>query len=290
MDLIEIDAASNRGINEIRDLREGIKFSPTSLKYKIFIIDEVHMLTQEAFNALLKTLEEPPSHAIFILATTEIHKVLPTILSRCQRFDFRKIKTEEITKRLNLICSKEKIPIDQDALEFVAVNSDGCARDSESILQQVISIHSEPVESMSGQKISLQDIQEILGVADIKSVSVLVNYLAGKDISKALMHINKLQDQGYDLAQFAKSCVNYLRKVMLVRVDPDLASLISSELTREQLDEILKQARGFSSQDLPKILDIFIHAQQNIKGSPLPQLALEMAVVESGQILESNVV
>lgn len=279
IDLIEIDAASNRGINEIRELREGIKFSPVSSKYKVFIIDEVHMLTTEAFNALLKTLEEPPSHAIFILATTEIHKVPATILSRCQRFDFRKLRVNELSERLKFICVKEKINIDQNALEFIAVNSDGCARDSESMLQQII--------SMSGQKISLKDVQDILGITDIKAVSDLADFMADKNISGALLHVNNLCDQGYDMFQFAKSCVNYLRKIMIVKTDPNLAGLIASELTKEQLDIILKQAKKFSS--VPQILDLFLKAQQEIKNSPLPQLSLEMAIIESGQSNENNV-
>lgn len=280
IDLIEIDAASNRGINEIRELKEGIKFSPVSSKYKVFIIDEVHMLTTEAFNALLKTLEEPPSHAIFVLATTEIHKIPATILSRCQRFDFRRLKIDELTERLQFICKHEKIDIDKDALEFIAVNSDGCARDSESMLQQII--------SMTNQKIALKDVQDILGITDIKSVSVLIDCLADKNISGALIHINKLCDQGYDMFQFAKSCVNYLRKIMIVKTDPDLVGLIASELTKEQLNIILNQAQKFSS--VPQILDSFLKAQQEIKNSPLPQLSLEMAIIESGQINENNLI
>jgi len=137
VDLIEIDAASHRGIDEIRDLREGIKFAPTRLKYKVFIIDEAHQLTKEAANALLKTLEEPPSHAIFILATTEIHKMIPTIISRCQRFDFRKLTVPEILKKLEIICQKEKIKIEKVALELIAQNAQGSMRDAESLLDQV---------------------------------------------------------------------------------------------------------------------------------------------------------
>ena len=164
-------------------------------------------------------------------------------------------------------------------MEFIALNSDGCARDSESMLQQII--------SMSDEKITLKDVQSILGIADIKSISALIDYIADNNLSAALSHINELKDNGRDLNQFAKSCVNYLRKIMLIKIDPALAKIISSELTKEQLEIILAQAQKLSEPS--RVLDIFIRAQQNIKISPLPQLALEMAVVESGQIGENNV-
>ena len=208
LDLIEIDAASNRGIDEIRELREGIKFAPTRLKYKVFIIDEVHQLTKEAFNALLKTLEEPPAHAIFILATTEIHKVPETIISRCQRFDFHKLILEKIIERLARIAKVEGVKITQPALEMIAANADGAMRDAESLLGQVM--------AMEDKDITLEEVKALLGATDISAAIEMVAYLIANDAKGAICFINKILNDGYDLEQFAKSLINYLRKVMIL--------------------------------------------------------------------------
>lgn len=275
LDLIEIDAASNRGIDEIRELRNGIKFTPTSLKYKVFIIDEVHQLTKEAFNALLKTLEEPPAHAIFILATTEIHKVPQTIISRCQRFDFHKLTLEKIVDRLAWISQQEKVVIEKPALELIALNADGSIRDGESLLGQIM--------AMEDKKITLEEVQTILGVIDIKAVQELVEYLTAKNNSQAISHINQVASQGYDLIQFSKSLIGYLRKMMILKVDPNLANLVAPELTKEQLDVIIKQGQKFSQIDLIKTIHLFIQAANQIKSADFPQLPLELAVVECCQ-------
>ena len=275
LDLIEIDAASNRGSDEIRELRNGIKFTPTSLKYKVFIIDEVHQLTKEAFNALLKTLEEPPAHAIFILATTEIHKVPQTIISRCQRFDFHKLTLEKIVDRLAWISQQEKVAIEKPALELIALNADGSIRDGESLLGQIM--------AMEDKKITLEEVQTILGVIDIKAVQELVEYLTAKNNSQAISHINQVASQGYDLIQFSKSLIGYLRKMMILKVDPNLANLVAPELTKEQLDVIIKQGQKFSQIDLIKTIHLFIQAANQIKSADFPQLPLELAVVECCQ-------
>ena len=275
LDLIEIDAASNRGIDEIRELRNGIKFTPTSLKYKVFIIDEVHQLTKEAFNALLKTLEEPPAHAIFILATTEIHKVPQTIISRCQRFDFHKLTLEKIVDRLAWISQQEKVAIEKPALELIALNADGSIRDGESLLGQIM--------AMEDKRITLEEVQTILGVIDIKAVQELVEYLTAKNNSQAISHINQVASQGYDLIQFSKSLIGYLRKMMILKVDPNLANLVAPELTKEQLDVIIKQGQKFSQIDLIKTIHLFIQAANQIKSADFPQLPLELAVVECCQ-------
>ena len=272
MDLIEIDAASNRGIDEIRELRDGIQFSPVKLKYKVFIIDETHMLTREAFNALLKTLEEPPAHAIFILATTEIHKVPQTIISRCQKFDFYKLSLEKIIERLAWISQQERVAIEKEALELIALNADGAMRDGESLLGQIM--------SMEDKKITLKEVQEILGVVDIRSVQSLAGFLAEKKNSEAIHHINKIFDQGYDPVQFTKSLVNYLRKMMILKVDTSLANLIAAELTKEQLDVITEQGVKFSQPDLIRTIRLFIQAENEVKSADFPQLPLELAVVE----------
>ncbi len=274
LDLIEIDAASNRGIDEIRELRDGIRFSPTRSRYKVFIIDEVHMLTVPAFNALLKTLEEPPAHAIFILATTEVHKVLPTILSRTQRFDFKKLSLAEILSRLEIIVKKEGVKTEKGALELIAINADGSMRDAESMLGQVI--------TFAGQdkKITSQEVREVLGIVDINLVMKFTDILIDKNLSGLLTFINKLADEGHDLIQFVKSLINYLRKLLFVKVDRNLSTLVGEELTKEQLGVILKQAEAFSLENLSKIIQLFIETGKEIKYSSLPQIPLELAVVE----------
>jgi DNA polymerase-3 subunit gamma/tau len=272
LDLIEIDAASNRGIDEIRELRDGIKFSPNRLRYKVFVIDEVHQLTREAFNALLKTLEEPPGHAIFILATTEIHKVPQTIISRCQRFNFHKLPLEKITQRLAQIAEQEKVKIEKPALHLIALNADGSIRDGESLLGQIM--------AMEDKNITLEEVQNILGVTDIQAVQDLVNYLGEKQISSAISHINQVADQGYDLGQFTKSLINYLRKMMILKIDPQLSNLVAPELTDEQLKTIINQGQKFSPTDLTKLIRLFIQAENEIRSSNFMQLPLELAVVE----------
>jgi len=272
MDLIEIDAASNRGIDEIRELRDGIRFSPSNLKFKVFIIDEVHQLTKEAFNALLKTLEEPPAHAIFILATTEIHKVPQTIISRCQKFDFRKLPLEMIVEHLKLISKYEKVEVEKSALELIAINADGSVRDGLSLLGQVM--------SMEDKNITLEEVQAILGVIDIKAIQDLVSYLVERKSGKAIKHINQVANQGYDLIQFTKSLIGYLRKTMILKVDPELSKLVTAELTKEQIAGIIQQGEKFSSTDLIKMIHVFIQAGNEIKSADFPQLPLELAVVE----------
>jgi len=284
MDLIEIDAASNRGIDEIRELREGIRFSPARLKYKVFIIDEAHMLTREAFNALLKTLEEPPSHAIFILATTEIHKMPQTIISRCQRFDFHKFALPDIVNRLKFIAKEEKVKIDQGALELIALNADGAIRDAESLLGQVM--------AMEDKEITLEEVQTILGTVDISAVVDMVNFIVKKDTAGAITFINKIVEEGYDLGQFAKSLINYLRKMMILKtagpsislgVNSEISqfrNLIAPEFTDEQLKAILEQGQKFSSGDLVRLIKLFIEAENQIKSAAFPQLPLELVVVE----------
>ncbi len=282
LDLIEIDAASNRGIDEIRELRDNIRFTPARAKYKVYIIDEVHMLTKEAFNALLKTLEEPPAHAIFILATTEIHKVLPTILSRTQRFDFKKLSLTEIIKRLSLISKKEKVKAEKGALELIAINADGSMRDAESMLGQVITYASQD------GKITLEEVQQVLGIVDINLVMKFIDVLIGKKSADALAFVNKLLSEGHDLVQFTNSLINYFRKLLFVKIDKNLSPLIGEELTKEQLAVVLKQAEKISLENLSKIIQLFIDANREIKYSSLPQIPLELAVIEAAKLMSSE--
>ncbi len=275
LDLIEIDAASNRGIEEIRELRDGIRFSPARNKYKVFIIDEVHMLTTPAFNALLKTLEEPPAHAIFVLATTEVHKVLPTILSRTQRFDFKKLNLKEIVSRLSNIIKQEKIKTEKGVLQLIAINADGSMRDAESMLGQVITY------AGSDKQITLDEVKQVLGIVDISLAMKFVDIILKKNFSQALSFINSLVDKGHDLKQFTNCLVKYLRKLLFIKIDKSLSSLISEELTKEQLKVVESQAEKFSLETLSKIIEIFITAGNEIKYASLPQIPLELAAVEA---------
>jgi len=272
LDLIEIDAASNRGIDEIRELRDGIKFAPTAGKYKVFIIDEVHQLTKEAFNALLKTLEEPPAHAIFILATTEAHKVPGTILSRVQQFAFRRLTIAEIIRKLQKIVEAEKIKIDENAVRLIAAYAGGSYRDAESMLEQL--------RVWNDKIIMKEDIEELLGAVDFEKVKAMTDYLNNAGAKEAIDYVGSLTEGGTDLEMFAKALINHLRKIMLVKVDSSLASLMAQELTPEQMEIVKKQADAFSLNDVAQAIRIFTVAQNDIKRSPIPSLPIELAVVE----------
>lgn len=276
LDLVEIDAASNRGIDEIRELREGIKFAPVKLKYKFFIVDECHMLTKEAFNALLKTLEEPPAHAIFVLATTELHKVPETIVSRCQRFDFHKLTLDKIMSRLAQIAQKEKIKINKPTLEIIALNAEGAMRDAESLFGQLLSIAS----ISEDKKISLEEARNFLGATNTGAVIEMAGYLADKNMPVAIAYINKLTEDGYDLEQFVKSLLDYLRKMMILKIDNSLANITAPELTAEQIQTILNQSAKFTMPELLKIIKLTVVAGNEMKTAVFTQLPLEMAVAE----------
>ncbi len=272
LDLIEIDAASNRGIDEIRELRDGIKFAPTAGKYKVFIIDEVHQLTKEAFNALLKTLEEPPAHAIFILATTEIHKIPETILSRVQSFPFRKLAVSEIIKKLEKIVEMEKIKIEPDALRLIATFAGGSYRDAESTLEQL--------RVWSDKTIVKEDIEELLGAVDFEKVKSMTDCLFSDVPKGAIDYIAKLSESGVDLEVFSKALINHLRKIMLLKVDSSLSELMAQELSPDQFEIVKTQAEKFSLDNASRAIKIFMVAQNDIKRSPIPSLPLELAVVE----------
>jgi DNA polymerase-3 subunit gamma/tau len=270
IDLIEIDAASNRGIDEIREVRDGIRFVPTKSKYKVFIIDESHQLTKEAANALLKTLEEPPAHAIFILATTEIHKMIPTIISRCQRFDFRKLTIPEIIKRLEIILEKENVKVEKEALELIALNSSGSIRDAESLLDQVLSF---------GGK-SKEDIKNLLGLVEIKSISQFCDLVITKKTSEAINLLNKIYKQGSDLQEFAKGLINYLRQGLILKII-GTEVIIEGGLGKEEIEKLQKQIASLKEEKLKKIINLFLEAENKIKYSSIPQLPLELAIIEA---------
>jgi len=266
-DIIEIDAASNRGIDEIRDLREKVNYAPGLAQYKVYIIDEVHMITKEASNAFLKTLEEPPPHAKFILATTEPHKVLPTILSRCQRFDFHRLSQSSVITKLNLICENEGIDIVPEALRLIAKVTTGSLRDAENLLEQLVTYY--------GNKIELQQVQEMLGISGDLRIRELARHIVNKDITAGLKTINSVSSDGLDLRQFNRELVDYLRELLLVRSgSEEVVDATSDELieikelaTSASLDYLLAAVKRFGEIDLR--LDNY---------SPLP---LELALVDS---------
>jgi len=269
LDIIEIDAASNRGIDEVRELREKIRFAPTSSNYKVYIIDEVHMLTKEAFNALLKTLEEPPQHAIFIMATTEPHKVLPTILSRVQRFDFHKATIEEISYLIKKVAKAENLKIEDDVVRLLAQLSFGAYRDALSLLDQISSLKQRNI-------VKLEDAQEVLGLAQEKSVFDFVDKLAKKDRKDLLELVSKLFFQGVDLENFTVSIIDILRKIALFKMGQDQ----TFDLTHEQQILVKTQADNFSEEELMAIISKFVGALAQIKYSNIPTLPLEMLIFE----------
>lgn len=277
IDLIEIDAASHTGVDDIRQLIEGVKFSPVKSKYKIFIIDECHQLSKSAANALLKTLEEPPSHAIFLLATTEPHKMIPTILSRCQKFDFKRLQVPEIIKKLEFISKKENVKFDDAAMSLIALNSRGSFRDAESLLDECI--------SFSGQNaaIKAENIKELLGVVEVAEISKFVDFLLAKNAKEAIEFLNTIVDNGADLQEFTKTLVFYLRQMLLLKINPSFLNPQNSGLSAHELEKMNLQIDGLTQKDLLNKLEYFIDAENKIRYSAVPQLPLELAIINITQ-------
>ncbi|MDA8186661.1 MAG: DNA polymerase III subunit gamma/tau, partial [Dehalococcoidales bacterium] len=270
LDVIEIDAASNRGIDEIRDLREKVNFAPSEATYKFYILDEVHMLTAEAFNALLKTLEEPPGHAIFVLVTTEPHRLPATILSRCQRFDFHRISLPDLIGRLRFICEAEGIDVDTGALELVGRLSTGSLRDAESLLDQLV--------SYCGTKITLDDVHMVVGMTGSEAAKTLAAHVINRDIPSGLKLINETAAEGADLRQFCREVVEYLRGLMLLKVG-GAADLL--DVTNEALDEMRAMADEASAPMLINSIRHFTAAEAAQRVPVHAQLPLELAFVEA---------
>jgi len=267
LDMIEIDAASNRGIDEIRDLRQKVNYAPTVARYKVYIIDEVHMLTEAASNALLKTLEEPPSHTIFILATTEPHKVLPTILSRCQRFDFKRIAQMAVVKRLELIADKEGITIPAEGLRLVARTATGSLRDAANLLEQLVAYY--------GKNIEFAQVREMLGVTGDIRVKELARQVLSCNTAASLQTVASVNRDGLDLRQFNRELVQYFRELLLVKS----GSEETVDVTTEDLADMKKLVTSVTSERLLKVVRLFNDADLRLDSySALP---LELAVVES---------
>jgi DNA polymerase-3 subunit gamma/tau len=291
-DVIEIDAASNRGIDEIRNLKENIRTAPTSAAHKVYIIDEAHMLTGAAFNALLKTLEEPPAHAVIVLATTEFEKLPPTITSRAQRFVFKKLSKATIMGKLETIARAEKIKIDDDALELIAAAGEGSFRDAESLLDQIASLAGATIAGAGGKKsaatIDLATAERITGRTGTKKVHELAEFIVAKDLKGALAHLAAVADEGHNLVQFTKDLIHYLRKVLSLKINPTLEATFEKELTRDEIAAAKKLGgaanTGGSGADaafIIKILKALIRAYSEMRYSPFATVPLEIALAEN---------
>ncbi len=258
LDLIEIDAASTRGIDDVRDLREKIKLAPAECQYKVYIIDEVHMLTKEAFNALLKTLEEPPEHAIFILCTTAPEKIPETIVSRCLRMNFKKANKDEVLRSLKRVVQGEKLKVEKSALEEIAQSTDGSFRDAQKILDQL---------AMVKKKVTLKETKELLGKIEATAPGKLLELLADRKLKNALLEIDRVVSLGADLSQYCQDILDKLR----------LGLLSQAGLTEISSPE---EVAGFSVPELTDLIRLFSQAAKDLKTNPIPQLPLELAVVE----------
>ena len=273
-DVIEMDAASNRGIDTIRDLRENVKLSPAAYKYKVYIIDEVHMLTQEGFNALLKTLEEPPSHVIFIMATTEHSKIPKTIVSRCQDFDFRNLSSEQIISRLQLITSDEGISADSEVLSLIARQSEGCLRDAENLLERLV--------SSNAKELTIENVEETLGLGSSFLLNELSESIIRQNLTSGLQTLNKLARQGMDLVLCLNQLISYFRDLRLLAIDNQLGELIQGPSS--ELPTLKEKAEAISVERLSRIIRILMHANREIKEYGYVQLQLESALIQINAI------
>lgn len=269
IDVSEIDGASNRGIDEIRELRESVQYTPAQGRRRVYIIDEVHMLTKEAFNALLKTLEEPPSHVMFIFATTEAAKVPATIMSRCQRFDFRRIATADMVAYLDARLRTESIAADEESLFLIAQKSEGSLRDAISLLDQMI--------SYVGDNITAADVRQVLGLVDAALYFKAVDLFSAKDAAGALTLLEEVVSGGYDIQEFTLGLTNHLRR--LLYISAGAAEAVLSALPREGRKQYLEQAGRFDYRDLTRMLRILMEVEAVLRRSSQPKLLLELAFI-----------
>lgn len=300
LDVIEIDAASNRGIDEIRNLKENIRVSPAALAKKVYIIDEAHQLTKDAFNALLKTLEEPPTHAILILVTTELEKMPATIVSRTQRFHFHRLPLQTIIEKLKSIATLEKINISDDAIELIAVAGGGSFRDAESLLDQISSLKTQiktdqtlinsdnqknQSRNQSKSEIGMNDVEKIIGNVAFKRISELAEFLLTADLAKSLKFLSEINESGYNLVQFNKDLIHYLRRVLALKFSPALEESFSREMTDEELKTIKKHGKLIASsaaeQKLINLMKLLIEAHTEMRYSPFVIVPFEIAIIEA---------
>ncbi|MCH6581197.1 MAG: DNA polymerase III subunit gamma/tau [Nitrospinae bacterium] len=274
VDVLEIDGASNRGINEVRDLIENVQYSTSACRFKIYIIDEVHMLTKEAFNALLKTLEEPPPQVVFIFATTELIKIPETILSRCQCFEFKPLTQQQIIGQLKAICEHDGITIDPHSLEEIAKNGAGSMRDAQSLLDQVI--------AFCGTEIEPGAVESVLGVVGQDALATFVDCVIQKDAAGLLEQVKEVIEHGKDLGYFCRDLIEYLRNLMLVKVAANAESLLSGQTIH--LDTLKKQVASFEADELHQMFQVLSKAEMEMKRSSRPQMLFEMAVLRLTEV------
>lgn len=278
VDVVEIDAASNNGVDEIRDLRDKVKYAPTEVQKKVYIIDEVHMLSQGAFNALLKTLEEPPSHVMFILATTEPHKIPLTIVSRCQRFDFRRVSRQAMMQRLHYICEQEKVDINEEALQLLAQVAQGGMRDALSMLDQA--------SSFAEAQISIEDVLAVTGSVHADTLSNMADVLMNGQVEQAIRHLNTLMNEGKDPQRLVEDLIYYFRDILVYRQAPDLDDLLERAQVSERWTE---QTNSYTNEHIFKSISRLSQAQQEMKWTHHPQVYLEVAFVQLSQSLKQIV-
>lgn len=268
LNIIEIDAASNNSVDDVRSLRDTVIIPPSEGRYKVYIIDEVHMLSKQAFNALLKTLEEPPPHVIFIFATTEPHKILPTILSRCQRFDFRRISVDEIIGRLKQICATEDITIDDASLHHIARKADGALRDALGLLDQVI--------AFCGTTINVEEMSRALNIVSTERLFESMEYVVAHDTAGGMAMIDALLAEGYDIQEFLVELLGHLRNLFMAR-DNQLRLIEAPDDIRQRYRE---QSANFSADDLMRMLHITLQAQSLVKEAQQPRIQIEIALLK----------
>ncbi|MGQ9466096.1 MAG: DNA polymerase III subunit gamma/tau [Anaerolineae bacterium] len=277
MDLIEIDAASNTSVEDVRELRERVGYRPSEARYKVYIIDEVHMLSTAAFNALLKTLEEPPAHAIFVLATTEPHRIPATVLSRCQRLDFRRVPLADIVARLRHLAQQEGIQAEEDALSLIARHATGSMRDAESLLDQLA--------AYTDRMVTVEAVRTALGTGDEGAILALTDALAARDVGRGLGIINESADRGTDPRQFARQMAEHLRALMLIRLGAPVPLYIPDSLR----PTVQSQAARFTPRQLARAVRLFGQAASDARAAWQPQLPLELAFVEAALMEEETI-
>lgn len=281
VDVIEIDGASNTGVDDVRELRENVKYAPFRGTYRIYIIDEVHMLSNSAFNALLKTLEEPPAHAIFIFATTEIHKIPATITSRCQHFNFRRIPRREIIARLQEVATRNDVTIEERSLGAIAQASEGSMRDALSLLDQAV--------AFGGKSIGDQDIEDMLGSVPDELVRRLVETVVGQDAAAAVELVGEVIDHGYDLRAYCGAVVERMRNLMIAAVVSGAAQAEGlMDLPSEDVQHLMTEAKAFSVEQLQELFQLFAQAEDRLRTTVHPRFAFEVAAVRAARLFQSK--
>lgn len=272
LDVTEIDAASNRGIDDIRALKESVRLSPSASAYRIFIIDEAHQLTKDAWNGLLKTIEEPPAYIIMVFATTEADKVPATILSRTQQFYFQRLPLHRIVEKLTRVSKEESITIDHEALDTIATMADGSVRDAESILGQVVASGVSPI--------TVGAVEKLIGAVSFHTIASLAEHLITGNLDKALASLGKLYDSGHNIAECAKNLIIHLRRVAVLTASPTMRTMLAKEVSNTHLETLSRHAEQFKPHHLA-LIKTLIAAYRDMRYSPFPIIPFEVALIES---------